>query len=107
MLDYHQALAQLLQQLTPIAKVKQLPLIEANSHILAEDLIIQNDAPLFTNSAMDGYAIAGNDCKSWQIIGRIAAGENTEAISLERGEACRIFTGAPIPKGSKIGRAHV
>lgn len=100
MLDYHQALAQLLQQLTPIAKVKQLPLIEANGHILAEDLIIQNDAPLFTNSAMDGYAIAGNDCKSWQIIGRIAAGENTEAISLERGEACRIFTGAPMPKGS-------
>lgn len=99
MLDYNQALIQLLQQLSPITQIKQLPLLEANNHILAEDLKIQYDAPLFTNSAMDGYAIAGNECKSWHITGRLTAGNNAQTMSLQEGEAIRIFTGAPTPQG--------
>ena len=49
---------------------------------------------------MDGYAIHGNDCQQWKVIHRIAAGEDVAHRSLQRGEAARIFTGAPIPEGT-------
>lgn len=99
MLDYHQALAELLKQLPIVSQTKQLPLLAANNLILAKDLITQYDSPLFDNSAMDGYAIAGNDCKTWRIVERIAAGDSATNISLQTGEAARIFTGAPTPMG--------
>lgn len=99
MLDYHQALAELLKQLPIDSQIKELPLLAANNLILAKDLTTQYDSPLFDNSAMDGYAIAGNECKTWRIVERITAGDSAASIKLQPGEAARIFTGAPIPTG--------
>lgn len=99
MLDYHQALAELLAQLSPASTIKSLPLLAANQCVLAEDILTQYDSPLFDNSAMDGYAIAGNDCQTWRLVDRIAAGDTAEGITLQAGEAVRIFTGAPTPQG--------
>ncbi len=72
----------------------------ANGRVLAKNIIAPMDVPSFDNSAMDGYAIAWEDAgESRQVVGLVAAGDS-ELKSLEKGEAARIFTGAPIPPGA-------
>ena len=66
--------------------------------VLAEDVISRMNMPPFAQSAMDGYAICGNH-SSYQLIDEIKAGDNKE-ISLNNGEACRVFTGGAVPKNS-------
>lgn len=101
MLDYYDALQTLLTELAPI-DVEDRPLLEAVGLVLAEDVMVKHDAPLFDNSAMDGYALGGDveDCQQWHIVDRIAAGASAADTVLATGQAARIFTGAPIPRGT-------
>lgn len=72
----------------------------SNGRILAKNIIAPMDVPSFDNSAMDGFAITWEDAgETREVIGVVAAGE-TELKSLQKGEAARIFTGAPIPPGA-------
>jgi molybdopterin molybdotransferase len=65
--------------------------------VLAEDVYSQIDFPPFNQSNVDGYAIAFQDAKESLLISdRIPAGHH-EHMSLETGQAMRIFTGAPVP----------
>ncbi len=72
--------------------------------ILAEDIRSRINVPGFDNSAMDGYTIAldGNNLskenQTFNVVDRIAAG--SIGNELKKGNAARIFTGAPIPKGA-------
>lgn len=102
MLDYYQALEQLLADLSATTKTEYKPLLEATGLILAEDILVQYDSPLFDNTAMDGYALGGDleTCQQWHVIDRVAAGDAADNITLTTGQAARIFTGAPIPKGT-------
>lgn len=102
MLDYYQALQELLGRLSSVSQTDQKDLLQATNLILAEDVVVQYNAPQFDNSAMDGYALGGdiNGREQWQIVERIAAGDSAEAIHLSTGQAARIFTGAPIPQGT-------
>ncbi|WP_434778215.1 molybdopterin molybdotransferase MoeA [Neisseria sp. Ec49-e6-T10] len=99
MLDYYQALDNLIDQL-PHTDITQIPIEKAHGLLLAQDIYVQHNTPLFDNSAMDGYAICGEENKNWQIIDRIAAGDSAQKIELKNGQAVRIFTGAPLPKGA-------
>ena len=101
MLDYHDALRQLLASLQPISDTISVPLARASGHVLAADLPALHDTPQFDNSAMDGYALAdpGATGTRFTLAGRIAAGENV-ALTLQAGQAARIFTGAPVPAGT-------
>ncbi|WP_017730924.1 molybdopterin molybdotransferase MoeA [Nafulsella turpanensis] len=79
-----------------------LPLEEAVNHVLASDIEAPMEVPSFDNSAMDGYAFAFADFqteKPLKISYTIQAGD-TRLPVLKRGEAARIFTGAPIPEGA-------
>ena len=109
LLDYHVALNELLATHTPLSRTENVPLAQLNQRILAQDIAVQHDVPEFDNSAMDGYAIHGDDCAQWQVVQRIAAGDNAEGFSLSAGQAARIFTGAPIPAGttSVLMQEHV
>lgn len=100
MRDYYEALDELLTRSHNVAEIVQLPFEAAIGHILAEDLTVQYDAPRFDNSAMDGYALADINAKSWTIVGQIAAGDDATQITLKSGEAVRIFTGAGVPEGT-------
>jgi molybdopterin molybdotransferase len=100
MRDYYDALDALLAQSTSIAQVKQCALEQASGLILAEDLMVQYDSPMFDNSAMDGYAINATQAGQWDIIGQVAAGDDAKAITLQAGQAVRIFTGAGIPNNT-------
>lgn len=78
------------------------PLMESFGYILAEEIATKQDIPSFNKSPYDGFAIAcpeeGAKSHTFTVIGRIGAGESFSAI--KAGEAVRIMTGAPIPKGA-------
>ena len=58
-------------------------------------------------SAMDGYAVRAQDVAtlpaSLKVIGTVAAGAMFQG-AVGKGEAVRIFTGAPVPKGADDDR---
>ncbi|MDX2362290.1 MAG: molybdopterin molybdotransferase MoeA [Crocinitomicaceae bacterium] len=56
--------------------------------------------PPFAQSAMDGYALNGDNLPSYTLIAEIQAGASAENIHLQHGEAARIFTGAMVPGGT-------
>src|SRR4051812_20981349 len=98
------ALALVEERVTPVVEMETLPLAEAFGRILARALIAGIDLPPCANSAVDGFAIAHADLlpdreSILPVTGRVAAGHPL-GRSVERGEAIRIFTGAPMPDGA-------
>lgn len=78
---------------------KLLPLEMTLGMVLAEDIIATHNLPPFDNSAMDGFAVRLNDAnKATQVVETIFAGDNSSLV-LKDGIACKIMTGARIPKG--------
>jgi molybdopterin molybdotransferase len=98
------ALALIEQRIGPVVATESAALAAAAGRILARDLVAGMDVPPHANSAVDGYALAHADLLTDRdtllpIGGRIAAGQPLER-ALHRGEAIRIFTGAPMPDGA-------
>jgi molybdopterin molybdotransferase len=75
--------------------------------VAAETVTSPIDLPPWANSAMDGYAIRGADVAGatetaptrLRVAGEVRAGQAAEH-RVERGEALRIATGAPVPPGA-------
>ncbi|MFL5124880.1 MAG: gephyrin-like molybdotransferase Glp [Microvirga sp.] len=91
------------ERIAVAAGVEDVPLIEADGRVLAEDIAAPLDLPPFDNSAVDGYAVRFADLAAGQetvlaVVGRIAAGAALGGPVPARG-AVRIFTGAPLPAG--------
>ena len=81
-----------------------LPVEECLGRRLAVDVSSLIPLPPFTNSAMDGFAVRREDLEGegpWTlpVAGDIPAGDTREN-HLEKGQAWRIMTGAPIPEGA-------
>lgn len=75
----------------------QKRLISALNFYLAEDVLASICVPLFTQSAMDGYAFKYQDVnKKLTIVDTIPAGD-VRTIEIKQGEAIRIFTGSKVP----------
>src|SRR2546421_10743320 len=87
----------------PALPAVEAALLDALGLVLAEDVTADRDVPPFRNSAMDGYAVRGDDVASapveLRVVGQIAAGTFPDR-SIARGEAMRIMTGAPLPDGA-------
>ena len=70
---------------------------------LSDSLSALTNDPPFDNSAMDGFAVKYNESKNppnkFKISKTIEAGNKFDN-SISNGEAARIMTGAPIPKGA-------
>lgn len=79
-------------------KSESKPLEGALGYALSTNTVSPFDVPEFDNSAMDGYALCGL-YQEYQLVGEVAAGDSTD-ISLQDGEAVRIFTGAKVPKNT-------
>jgi molybdopterin molybdotransferase len=91
---------QIVQDAALAPKIVKLPLLEAFGFTLAQDIIATIDIPNFAQSSMDGYALKFEDKdKPLTIIGEMAAGI-TNQLTIKTGQATRIFTGAPLPKGA-------
>lgn len=88
---------EIINQNIPKGKHQILPLKEAFGYTTAEDIYSKFNIPNFSQSSMDGYAIRFEDKNlKLKITGEMPAG-STEQLFLEKGTACRIFTGAPLP----------
>lgn len=86
--------------LAPDIACETVPLDDCAGRWLAEDVLARRDQPWADLSAMDGYAIAHADLPGpWRVIGDSTAGDAFPA-AVGRGEAARIFTGAPLPPGT-------
>ncbi len=101
------ALALIDERVTPVVGEEIVLLGEACGRILARDLVAQIDVPPHANSAVDGYAVAHADLLPDRdtvlpVGGRAAAGHPLGRPAA-RGEAIRIFTGAPMPDGTDTG----
>ena len=76
----------------------------ALGRVLAADVESRIDVPSHTNSAMDGYALAGSELSAGgetrlEVIGTSAAGRPF-AGEVRSGQCVRIMTGAPMPPGA-------
>ena len=90
-----------------LSEVEEVPLFEAHKRVLAEDIMAFHDSPPFDKSAMDGFAVIGENTfgasqsapKELKIIDAIGAGDFSDKTVGEN-EAIVIATGAPIPEGA-------
>jgi molybdopterin molybdotransferase len=102
LLSVAEALARVTKGLAPL-EVERVALDQAIGRVLAEDLAARLTQPPFDASAMDGYAVRAEDVAvlpaSLRLIGASLAGAGFRG-SVGRGEAVRIFTGAPVPEGA-------
>jgi molybdopterin molybdotransferase len=121
MLTISEALRLSLETVPPVQPI-DLPLREAHGRVLAEDVIAPSPIPPWDNSAMDGFALRAQDTHSarpidqsvdtclqtvtdpsdgpWlKVTETIAAGSIGEH-TVGNGQAARIMTGAPIPRGA-------
>jgi molybdopterin molybdotransferase len=104
LLTVDEALAQIDARVTPVVGSEIAPLRAAAGRILARDVVATMNLPPHANSAVDGYAVAHGDLSSdcdteMPVGGRAAAGHPLDR-PIKRGEAIRVFTGAPMPDGA-------
>ncbi|HEY3680420.1 MAG TPA: gephyrin-like molybdotransferase Glp [Bradyrhizobium sp.] len=91
-------------RVTPVGEIETVALNAADGRVLAVTIAAPLPLPPFTNSAVDGYAVASRDlpqgeAKAFAVTGRIPAGASATPSMLP-GQVMRIFTGAPMPDGA-------
>jgi molybdenum cofactor synthesis domain-containing protein len=87
--------------------VEEVPLLEAYSRVLAEDITATLDIPPFNRSTVDGYAVRAEDTFGAEeskpiglkFCGTVNAGELPKT-KIACGTAAEIVTGAPVPEGA-------
>ncbi len=88
---------------TPVSGIEKVAVRAALGRVLAEDVISTIDVPAHDNSAMDGWAVRGEDIKSGTAtlteVGTAFAGR-AFAGRVAAGECVRIMTGAVMPGGA-------
>lgn len=92
---------------TSTARSVAVPLEESVGLVLCREINSPVNLPLFTNSAMDGYALRSADTAGasgtvpvlLDVVATIKAGERA-ALRIESGQAAKIMTGAAVPEGA-------
>ncbi|OGP96348.1 MAG: hypothetical protein A2157_14880 [Deltaproteobacteria bacterium RBG_16_47_11] len=106
MLTVEEALNKILSHVEPLGSEK-VSILEALGRIITENINAPRDIPPLDNSAMDGYALRSEDIQSasldnrvrLEVIEDLPAGFISKKM-IQRGQAIRIMTGAPIPGGA-------
>ncbi len=101
MISEAEARAKILEAVGPLPP-RKMSIFQALDRFAAEDYFARLPLPMFDNSAMDGYAVIASDCKPGKrlrVVGEQPAGLDRK-LRVSNGEAIRIFTGAPMPKGA-------
>jgi molybdopterin molybdotransferase len=105
MLSVTEARERMLSHFQP-TKAETLPLIKCADRVLAADIAAAYDLPVFNNSSMDGFAVRAEDTTAsadslttLTVVADIPAG-SAPTVTLAKGQAARIMTGAQIPDGA-------
>ncbi len=87
---------------TPVQAVEKVALRSALDRVLAHDIVSPINVPQHDNSAMDGYAVRGDDlgaeAVTLRVVATVLAGGGYDG-TVDKGECVRIMTGAPMPDG--------
>lgn len=88
----------ILSLVNTVAETEVCKIEDAYGRVLADHVVSPVNVPQYTNSAMDGYAIRGDDVEreSYQVVAEVMAGHAYDQ-PLEVGQAVKIMTGAPTP----------
>jgi molybdopterin molybdotransferase len=78
--------------------VLTVPVARASGLVLAAEVRCVRSLPRFDNSAMDGWAVAGEG--PWRVGEPVLAGSIPPSLPLMPGEARAVATGAPVPPGT-------
>ena len=106
MITVEEALEKILSYIQPLGSEK-VSILEALGRVIAEDIYADRDIPPLDNSGMDGYAVRSEDIRNadqnhpvrLEVIEDLPAGFiSTKTVG--KGQAIRIMTGAPIPRGA-------
>jgi len=101
-LSVEEALSRILDAVD-VLPAEPAPTLDVVGRVLAEEVFADRDIPPLTNSAMDGFAVRAEDLvgepDKLQVVGYAAAG-HLAGVSVGRGQAVRIMTGAPLPDGA-------
>ncbi|WP_417257600.1 molybdopterin molybdotransferase MoeA [Celeribacter sp.] len=98
MISVTDALGEVFALCAPIG-TETVKLRHAAGRVLAVPATARRDQPPFASSAMDGYAVRDADAgqgAQFSVIGEAAAGHAFDG-PIGKGQAVRIFTGAPVP----------
>jgi len=103
MMSVDEAVGIIIARVKAVGESERVSLADADGRILARDVAAPLPLPPFTNSAVDGFAVAGEDLprdkeQMFPVAGRVQAG-SSGAVA-KPGHAVRIFTGAPMPDGT-------
>jgi len=101
-----EALEKILSRIEPIG-FEKVSVLDALGRVISEDMTAPRDLPPYDNSGMDGYAVRHENIRDaseknpvrLEVIEDLRAGFISEKI-IQRGQAIRIMTGAPIPRGA-------
>jgi molybdopterin molybdotransferase len=103
LLPVNQAIARMLEAITPITEVESVALAAALDRVLAEPIYSSINIPGHENSAMDGYAFCyahATTTATLRLIGHSLAGHPFFEGKLQAGDCVRIMTGAVLPIGT-------
>lgn len=106
MISVEEALSVILSQIREMG-TERVDIMSSLGRVIAEDVYAKRDNPPWDNSAMDGYAVRHEDIKgatrenpaALKVIESLPAGYVAKK-QIGKGEAIRIMTGAPIPRGT-------
>jgi len=106
MISVEEALKIILQE-SHVLEGEEKDILSCLNKILADDVYSRDNLPPFDKSAMDGYAIKSEDTDLYEdgisinleVVDLIKAGESSNK-ELINGQAMKIMTGAPLPKGA-------
>jgi molybdopterin molybdotransferase len=107
MISVEEAIEIILNEITANGP-ENIGILDSYGRVLAEDIYAPWDLPPWDNSAMDGFAVRADDLsgksgdgnrKKLNVIEDLPAGYMAKK-EVRTGEAIRIMTGAPLPKGS-------
>lgn len=107
LLPYEEALQTVMENVSPLERVEEVPITAALGRVLAIDIFATQSTPPFDRAAMDGYAVKARDtfgasrrnARLLTVIDIIYAGM-IPSKRLAAGQCIQIATGAKMPAGA-------
>ncbi|KHT38788.1 bifunctional molybdopterin-guanine dinucleotide biosynthesis adaptor protein MobB/molybdopterin molybdotransferase MoeA [Vibrio sinaloensis] len=98
-LSVTQGQEKILSLVDTVTETQTCPVEQSYGRVLASDVQSPVNVPQYTNSAMDGYAIRGDDLDraQYHVVAEVLAG-HAYPHALDKGQAVKIMTGAPTPE---------
>src|SRR4030095_14470705 len=100
MLTVEEALEAIVSRVEPLG-TERVEILSALGRVLAEPIVSRRETPPWPNSSMHGSAVRPADTGrgvALTVVGRVEAG-SVPAHRVGAGEAIRIFTCSPCPRG--------